>query len=374
MTRTDTGACYTLDALLSDNDTMSASAALIPEWWEEQHTQTPFQMERRVTMRRPLATRPYAGERDLAAIIELLLAHKAATAQPARPSVADLRAMLSGARPAESLATRLWITLDGALVAFALLRDRTASTHLSVIIHPQERASERWLAILDEMIAWALTHARELAWKRNHAITLMMESLCDDAEFAAQLSAHGFAAQEDASVWLARTLADGDAIGEVSLPTGYHLRIAGRSEADQAAYVTLFNEAFAPNPGRRLTLDQWRVFQAHAGYVPELDLVIEAPDGSLAGLVRLVSHAEERERLGRREGEIAQLGVAPAHRGHGLGRALLRVGLHALRESGVALALLRAWDDDRAAQRLYTAEGFTPLSRITMYTQTVEGV
>ncbi len=123
-----------------------------------------------------------------------------------------------------------------------------------------------------------------------------------------------------------------------------------------------------------MTLDQWRVFQAHAGYVPELDLVIEAPDGSLAGLVRLVSHAEERERLGRREGEIAQLGVAPAHRGHGLGRALLRVGLHALRESGVALALLRAWDDDRAAQRLYTAEGFTPLSRITMYAQTVEGV
>ncbi|HLY31476.1 MAG TPA: GNAT family N-acetyltransferase [Ktedonobacterales bacterium] len=366
MIRIETGACAILEA-------PETRATLIPEWWEAPRMQ-PIHQEERPTrvMRRPLATRPYAGESDLPAIIELLLAHKATSAQPERPSVAELRSALDSAHQAPTLATRLWITSSGTLVAFALLRGSQASAHLTVIIHPQERASDRWLAILDEIVIWALTQAGDLARKRGHAMTLTVECSNADEALAQQLVAHGFKPRAGESVWLARSLDDKADLANSSLPAGYRLRMARSDEAELAAYVMLFNEAFASDSVNRLTVSQRRAFLADADHVPELDLVVEAPDGTPAGFVRCVSHAEERERLGRREGEVAQLGVAPAHQRMGLGRALLRVGLHALRESGASLALLRARTDNHAAQQLYTAEGFTARSHVTTFAQVME--
>lgn len=53
------------------------------------------------------------------------------------------------------------------------------------------------------------------------------------------------------------------------------------------------------------------------------------------------------------------VGVAPAHQGRGLGRALTVAGLHHLRSVGLTQAMLYVDADNEAAVRTYTRLGFT---------------
>jgi ribosomal-protein-alanine N-acetyltransferase len=110
---------------------------------------------------------------------------------------------------------------------------------------------------------------------------------------------------------------------------------------------------------------------ADPAYTPSLDLVVEAADGSLVGLCHSALRPDERERLGRRAGWIELVGVAPAHRRAGLGRALVRAGLLALADYGADCALLTVRADNASARTLYETEGFAPLFDERAYTLTL---
>jgi GNAT superfamily N-acetyltransferase len=58
------------------------------------------------------------------------------------------------------------------------------------------------------------------------------------------------------------------------------------------------------------------------------------------------------------EAYLAELYVVPARRGHGLGRALLRLVLETARGAGADYALVVTSEDDLSAQRAYEAAGF----------------
>lgn len=64
-------------------------------------------------------------------------------------------------------------------------------------------------------------------------------------------------------------------------------------------------------------------------------------------------------------GVIQNLGVVPAHRGHGLGTALLLKALHGFRQIGLAQAALEVTAQNEAAVRLYRRLGFR--RRRTLY-------
>src|SRR5262249_25897366 len=63
-----------------------------------------------------------------------------------------------------------------------------------------------------------------------------------------------------------------------------------------------------------------------------------------------------RERTGL--GAIQNLGIVPAHRGRGLGRALLLQALHGFRQAGLQLASLEVTAQNESAVRLYQSLGF----------------
>jgi len=67
------------------------------------------------------------------------------------------------------------------------------------------------------------------------------------------------------------------------------------------------------------------------------------------------------------EGEILNLGVAPAHRGKGVGRALVRGMLAALRERGVQTVYLEVRESNAVARRLYESLGFREVARRARY-------
>ncbi len=224
-----------------------------------------------------ITTRPYQGPADLPAIIELALAHKAAAACSDRPSIAGLRGQLT-APDLDPGATRLWIAANGALVAFAVLG---SANHLVAFIHPGERAAGgRWGALMGDALAWGLAQASVRARRLGAPVTLTTDGASEDMAQRAQLVVAGFACGADEAIWLARSL--DDALASAQLPAGYRLRAARDDVADVAAYVALFNEAFATGPAHRMTVARRRALMADDAYIPELDLVAEAADGSRA--------------------------------------------------------------------------------------------
>jgi ribosomal protein S18 acetylase RimI-like enzyme len=181
------------------------------------------------------------------------------------------------------------------------------------------------------------------------------EDQLDDMMLLAQ---HGFASADWRVLHLALPL--DDVIPEPELPPGFVLRpLDGQRELERS--VRLHREAFGANtmtiPWRR------RVLQAPA-YAPELDVVVEAPDGELAAFcVCWLSPATG-------QGQVEPLGVHPAYRSLGLARAVLLEGLWRLQAHGAAEALVTAYEDDAGALRLYSSAGFRPAYRTVTYTRT----
>ncbi len=66
------------------------------------------------------------------------------------------------------------------------------------------------------------------------------------------------------------------------------------------------------------------------------------------------------------EGEVAEVSVAPAHRGHGVGEVLIGQAVRLFRERGVTLGYVWTRPDNDAAVHLYRSAGFEPNRQLVM--------
>lgn len=66
------------------------------------------------------------------------------------------------------------------------------------------------------------------------------------------------------------------------------------------------------------------------------------------------------------EGEVAEVYVAEAHRGRGVGEALVRRAVEVFEERGVTLGYVWTRPDNEVATRLYRAAGFAPTSQLIL--------
>ncbi|MFN4259222.1 MAG: GNAT family N-acetyltransferase [Gemmataceae bacterium] len=87
-----------------------------------------------------------------------------------------------------------------------------------------------------------------------------------------------------------------------------------------------------------------------SGFVPQATWLIACP-GGYCGTVQGLS---DRPGLGA----IQNLGVVPAYRGLGLGRALILQALHGFRRAGLSRAFLEVTAQNEAAINLYRSIGF----------------
>jgi GNAT superfamily N-acetyltransferase len=136
------------------------------------------------------------------------------------------------------------------------------------------------------------------------------------------------------------------------LPPGYRIRsLEGPGELD--ARVELHRAAFAPS---RLTRETYRLALDMGAYALERDLVVEAPDGSLAAFTLVWW-----DPVGR-VGEFEPVGTHPDHRGRGLGRAVNLAGLHLLRSLEALDAVVFSDAANPASEALYASAGFRRLT------------
>jgi len=141
-------------------------------------------------------------------------------------------------------------------------------------------------------------------------------------------------------------------------PPGYRVRDSVgidpvlRAAAHRAAWNHLDHLGIAASS--QFSTEAYLSLTASAVYDPTLDMLAEAPDGSLAA--NCICWADEASGVGLFE----PVGVALAHRGRRLASAIMREALHRLKARGHREARVGTAHFNHAAIAAYRAAGFEP--------------
>ncbi|HEX5692183.1 MAG TPA: hypothetical protein VFX76_19340, partial [Roseiflexaceae bacterium] len=268
-----------------------------------------------------VTARPYAGENDLPAIADMVNACEAVDHLDMATSVDTLRDEFSspGFDPARDL--RLWHDEDGNLVGFGQLwlspEASEPDAFLWYIVHPSARNSQLDAQILD----WGAQRTREAIAECGTQMRLRVVAHDHEPQRIAALERANF--EVDRYFWRMGVALDGP-LAESRLPEGFALAAGPH---DPETWAALYNQSFVDHWNHiPKTAEQVLHEQQEGSYLPDLDLVALAPDGTPAGFCKASMSHEHNALHGANTGDIALLGTRRGFRNQGLGRTMLLVG------------------------------------------------
>jgi mycothiol synthase len=289
-------------------------------------------------------SRLYAGEADLEAMIDLLIAARPTERITDYPSVVDLREMLGTSQVRAN--TRLWEDADGRLAGFAIVR----ATYGSLMFEVAPWATGGDIAA--QMIAWGEECVKSAKGQPDEPVVLRTSCRDHNTERAALLERRGFVRQEERTLHLVRPL--GEPISEPPVPGGFSIRhVEGEHEVQ--ALVALHRAAFGTE---NMTVEARLSWMRTPEYDPALDLVAVAPDGSLAAYAFCSISHDENRLTGRKDGYTDPVATHPAFRRQGLARALLLAGCDLLKQRGMEYARTGTSSSNTPMLRSARAVGF----------------
>ena len=303
-----------------------------------------------------MTMRPYTGEVDKQQVIDLRRACTTAENIDDYPTVSNLWEQLEDIPPEH---IRLWENDDGSLLACALVQLNYANLYFFLLSQAQNRQFE------EQLMAWATELMRTTM--QEHGKQAMLDTATRENDLAriALLERFGFVRQEEQTLKMARSLRE--PIPEPQLPEGFTLRqVAGEHEMEE--YVALHRDAFGT---QNMTVEHRLSIMHNPEYLPDLDLVVMAPDSTMVAFCICNISQERNAQSGRSEGEVAIIGTRPAERNAGLGRAMLLAALHRLKAHGIETAVLTTGRWNTNAQRVFVAAGFHITNRILWYSKEV---
>jgi mycothiol synthase len=245
---------------------------------------------------------------------------------------------------------RLWTDENGHLIAWGVLQ--VPFDALDFVSLP-EMESE----LLPQVLAWA--DKRSIAHPDMIPLGTPDDKPCWFANvFANQtiqlriLEAGGFSSQSDvdkcswSKVFMVRP--GNLPVKDYRIPKGF---VVHPLKGEVEAYVNLHQATFG---SKNMTTDWRRRITQHPDYIPELDLVIEAPDRRLAAfcVCWLDTHGLEPV------GQIEPLGCHADFRNYALGRVVLAEGLRRLQAHGAQKVYVETDNWRNTAFRLYESMGF----------------
>jgi len=274
--------------------------------------------------------------------------------------VTDLTYRLSSWALDEPANTRLWFDAGGSLLAWAVLQ--TPFWFIDYAFHPEAAQ------LHPEILAWADERARQVSETAFGRPSWFVAVFSDQAGRRRELEAAGFANQADVgeNSW-SKVLLQRPGhlpVQEVSIPPGFVVRpLAGQAEVE--AYVNLHQAVFE---SKNMTIAWRQRTLEHPYYNPELDLVVEAPDGRLAAFcIGWLNRA-----AGRLVGQIEPLGVHPNFRHQALGRAALTETVRRLQSHRAEIIHVETDSYRNAAFRLYESLGFSIAREVLVYRKDYE--
>lgn len=206
------------------------------------------------------------------------------------------------------------------------------------------------IATQSELVEWAI---------QNHMVTSdsgsWLEIWCaeNDRELQELLSHRGFVCTNQHQIRRHQIL--DPARQEIpTLPPGYSVR-GIETDDDSERMAALLNAAF----GR-----DFHSAQEYLNFLTlapssrrELEIVIEAPDGSFAAHAGFTAHAEESFVV------VEPVCTHPEHQNLGLARAAMTEGLNRCRSLGIRDAFIEAWYSNPVSNHVYQSMGFgNPMS------------
>jgi ribosomal protein S18 acetylase RimI-like enzyme len=281
----------------------------------------------------------YAGERVFYRMHALALAHPASTLH-----AIDLPYRLCSPAlhndPQRDI--RLWEDVDGNLAAWAVWQQPFIT--LDFAYNPECRSAN----ITEKIMAWAISRFEEIAASRGEQLSYWIAAREGDQARIELLERYDFTWRGWYMLHMSMPLTAPRPTPP--LPEGFTLRPL-RGEEGVEAYVETHRAAFG---SENMTVEWRRRILSAPGHAPDLDLVIEAPDGRLAAVtIGWMS-------MDGQEGQIEPLAVHPAYHRKGLGRALLTEGLRRLHTHGARNAHIEVDCDNPAAISLYELIGYKP--------------
>jgi mycothiol synthase len=255
--------------------------------------------------------------------------------------VIDLPWRLSSPAINEGRDAAFWEDSDGQVAGLVAWQYYWAVLDFFILPGPEAPVVEA------DLFTWADERFRERDEERGRPLPYGVEFRDDDPERRSIAEAHGFTLDDDGGyVVLQHALVDLAPVSE--LPHGFTLRPL-RGEQEAAAYAEVHRVAFESDS----MTAEWRARTLRMlQYRPELDLVIEAPDRSLAGFC--VGWLDPL----RRVAQIEPMGIHPRFHRLGLSRVLLLEMLRRFKELGAGLALVETNLGRTAARCAYESVGF----------------
>jgi mycothiol synthase len=145
-----------------------------------------------------------------------------------------------------------------------------------------------------------------------------------------------------------------------ALPEGYSIRSASGIE-EAAALAEVHNASF----GSKWTPEGYRQLARSPGYDPKRELVVQAPDGTLAAFTIIwYDHLN-------RTGLFEPVGTHKDHRRRGLGQAIITHGMRKMAAAGMEFATVAHFGDNIAARGLYQSCGFRPWHMLDGYVKQI---
>lgn len=279
---------------------------------------------------------PFRGEADAPCVFELVR-----TLPLISRHALDLPWRLSAPVINEGRDGSFWVDTNGKVVGFAAWQYYWAAFDFFLLPGPTEQEVEA------EIFTWVEERMRERDGERGYPLPYWVEFRDDDSERLQLVKAHGFVLENDKGYTLFQHTLDNLAPAR-ELPEGFTLRpLMGEQEV--AGYVELHRLAFE---SASMT-SEWRARSLRTPqYLSDLDLVICAPDGSLAAFC--VGWFDQD----RRVAQIEPIGVHPRFRRLGLAYTLLRTMLHRFKLHGATSAFIEPFSDNMPIHRASEAAGF----------------
>jgi len=257
------------------------------------------------------------------------------------------------------LRTRLWLSDDGQIMAFAFVDD---FNNLRFGVDPDVGLE----AVGGEIVEWGMACLRGRMADRGEVVTLDASCRANETGLFNFLMRHGFEQSEIRSFHYARSLTE--LPPQTALPERFSIRSV-RGEDEVNALVDLHRAAFDSD---------WMTIEYRLGmmrtevYAPEMDLVIESADGELAAFCVCSIDADENRKSGVLDGWTDPIGVHPKYQRQGFGKAILLAGLAMLKAGGMERARLGTSSENQAMQRLAEAVGFKVIEETIWFSKTLD--
>lgn len=308
--------------------------------------------------------RLYAGSEDIPGMAAADNAHRAAAGALEPMDASILEHWLANLSNADPRSDCLIAARDGATVGYALVEwhdlvDGDRVYEQTVVVDP----SVADLGVPGRLLDWARQRLTSVATTHVTDRRAWLSAWTFDADHAlvGELRRRGYAEAR----WAAEMLRpDMDDLPDVPLIEGYQLRTP--AEGERAAVFDMLLEAFADHWGEYV-VDDHRIEEwvGDPRFRPDLVVVAWTADGRPAAATLNVLHQAPD---GSVRGLVDGVATHPDHRRRGLARACLAEGLRRLRDAGATSSCLGVdIDNPNRALALYESSGFQVAVRSTVW-------